>query len=263
MIPYERRLQILDILETKEVANLDDFLQMFADVSESTIRRDLKTLAAEGQVTLMHGGGVRLKADSYEAPVDSKKVKQIDEKERIAKYAASLVEDGDSIYLDSGSTTLGMVKYLKKKKITIVTSNALIFPELQGTELDCYVVGGELNVSTASILGTTTNNTLMSTFFDKAFLGASAFSERAGVSTPDIREAEKKRIVRDKAEQTFILADSSKAGKNTLCRIFDLGEVTLICDKELPMLEQSGNYIVAGKEGVRDYSTRKLGSEAI
>ena len=156
MIPYERQLQILQYLETKEVASIEDFMNLFDSVSESTIRRDLKALEDEGQVLLLRGGGARLKMESYEAPVDTKKNKQVAAKETIAKYAAGLVEDGDSIYLDSGSTTLEMVKYLKNKKITIVTTNALIYPELQGTHLKVYVLGGELNISTASIFGTTT-----------------------------------------------------------------------------------------------------------
>ena len=159
MIPYERQLQMLQYLETKEVASIEDFMNLFESVSESTIRRDLKSLEDEGQILLLRGppsilrgGGARLKTESYEAPVDAKKNKQVEAKEMIAKYAAGLVEDGDSIYLDSGSTTLEMVKYLKNKKVTIVTTNALIYPELQGTHLKVYILGGELNISTASVL---------------------------------------------------------------------------------------------------------------
>lgn len=245
MIPYERRLEILQILETKDVVNIEEFLKRFEGVSESTIRRDLKTLAAEGQISLLHGGGAKLKVDSYEAPVVTKKIKNITEKEKIAKYAAELVQDGDSIYLDSGSTPLEMVKYLKNKNIMIVTSNALIFSELQGSDLKCYIVGGEVNVDTASILGTTANMALMKSFFDKAFLGASAYSDKAGISTPDIREAEKKQIVKENSEETYVLVDSSKEGKNALCKIFNLGEVTIISDKETETLIRNGNYIIA------------------
>lgn len=245
MIPYERQLQILQYLETKEVASIEDFMNLFDSVSESTIRRDLKALEDEGQVLLLRGGGVRLKMESYEAPVDTKKNKQVAAKETIAKYAAGLVEDGDSIYLDSGSTTLEMVKYLKNKKITIVTTNALIYPELQGTHLKVYVLGGELNISTASIFGTTTNMALTKNFFNKAFIGASGFSERAGISTPDVREAEKKQIVRENSEQTYVLVDSSKAEKNTMCKIYELGEVPIICEKEVPILLKTGNYYIA------------------
>ena len=245
MIPYERRLEILQMLENKDIVNIEEFLKAFDGVSESTIRRDLKSLMAEGQITLLHGGGAKLKTDSYEAPVIAKKGKNAQEKEKIAKYAASLVNDGDSVYIDAGSTLLAMIKYLKNRNVTIVTSNSLVFPELQGSSLKCYIVGGEVNVDTASIIGTTTNLELTKRYFNKAFLGASAYSERAGISTPDVREAEKKQIVKENSEETYMLLDSSKEGRNTLCKIFDLGEVTIISDKENDTLKKCGNYIIA------------------
>lgn len=245
MIPYERRQKMLQLLENEEIVSLESFCRELQDVSESTIRRDLKTMVAEGQITLLRGGGAQLKKGSYEIPVNSKSIQNINEKERIAKYAASLVKDGEAIYLDAGSTTLRMVKHLRNKEITIVTTNALIYSELQETKIECFMVGGEINVSTASISGTMTNSMLQRTYFDKAFLGASGFSEQAGVNTPDIREAEKKQIVKNNASQSYVLVDSSKGGKNTLCKVFELGEIPIICDKELDILVVSGNYIVA------------------
>ena len=166
-------------------------------------------------------------------------------KEAIARYAASLVKDGESIYLDAGSTPLRMLRHLRDRQITIVTTNALVVSELQETKIKCYVVGGELNVPTASIAGTTTNRELMNRYFDKAFLGISGFSEKAGINTPDAKEAEKKKIVKENSAETYILADSSKAGKSTLCKVFELGEVPIICDKEVDVLVQSGNYLIA------------------
>ena len=245
MIPYQRRTQMLQLLEKNEVVSLDSFCGELKDVSESTVRRDLKTLEAEGQIILLRGGGARLKKGSYEVPMNSKSIKNVNEKEDIARYAAGLVKDGESIYLDSGSTVLRMVKYLKNKDITIVTTNAMILSEIQETKLKCFLAGGEINVSSASILGTMTNSYLSVLYFDKAFLGANGFSDRAGISTPDLREAEKKQIVCRNSTETYVLLDSSKSGKNTLSKVFELGEVTIICDKETDMLVASGNYIVA------------------
>ena len=85
----------------------------------------------EGEITLLRGGGACLKRGSYEVPVISKFSKNVEEKERIAKYAADLVKDGESIYIDSGSTALMMIKYLREKNITVVTTNAMIYQELQ------------------------------------------------------------------------------------------------------------------------------------
>ena len=139
MIPYERRLQIAELLEKNEVVSLDEFCKSLGGVSESTVRRDLKTMEKEGEITLLRGGGACLKRGSYEVPVLSKKSKNVKEKDGIAKVAASLVNDGDSIYIDSGSTALDMVKYLKDKNITVVTTNALICEELQSHNIKCII----------------------------------------------------------------------------------------------------------------------------
>lgn len=121
------------------------------------------------------------KRDSYEIPVMSKKMKNVSEKDRIAKAAAELVEDGDSIYIDSGSTALDMMKYLRDKNITVVTTNALIYSELQSSNIKCIIAGGEINIATASIRGITTNNFLKSYYFDKAFVECQVFRLRQDI----------------------------------------------------------------------------------
>ena len=229
MIPYERRLQIAELLEQNEVVSLDEFCKSLGGVSESTVRRDLKTMEKEGEITLLRGGGACLKRGSYEVPVLSKKSKNVKQKEGIAKVAASLVNDGDSIYIDSGSTALDMVKYLKDKNITV----------------KCIIAGGEINITTASIRGITTNNFLKSYYFDKAFVGISGFSKEAGFNTPDLLEAEKKRIVCKNSGKAYIVADSSKSGKSTLCKVLDLEQATLICDKVTDVVEAAAEYIIA------------------
>lgn len=245
MIPYQRRLQMLQLLENKEVVFLSDFCQTLDGVSESTVRRDLKTLEREGQITLLRGGGACLKQGSYEMPVNSKGIKNVSEKEQIARYAAELVKDGESIYLDSGSTAYRMIPHLKDKDINVITTNALIFSDMQDMKMKCFIVGGEINFSTGSIFGVTTIKELSEMYFDKAFLGVNGISERAGISTPTVQEAEKKRIVKQNSTETYILADSSKLGKNALCKVFELGEVPVICDRENEVLISGGNYIIA------------------
>lgn len=249
MIPYERRLQMLQLLEQKDIVTLEDLCNILPKVSESTIRRDLKTLEAEGQITMLRGGAACLRNGSFDTPVNSKTILHVSEKERIARYAASLVKDGEAIYLDSGSTVLRMIKHLRDKRITIVTTNALILSELQESNIDerlvrCFMVAGEIKISTASIVGTMANGILQTYYFDKAFLGASGYSLNAGVNTPDIQESEKKQTVKENSAASYILLDSSKCGKSTLCKIFELGEVPVITDKETDVLVSGGNYIV-------------------
>ena len=245
MIPFERRRQMLQAFDNSEIVTLDELKKILNGISESTIRRDLKALAREGEIVLLHGGAARKMSGSYETPVGSRNILNIKEKNSIAKYAAELVSDGEVVYLDAGSTILRMVKYVKSKDITIVSTNALIAQELEGGRAKCILIGGELLLSTASLVGPMTDSELENMYFDKAFIGASGFSLEAGINTPDPREAKKKQIVKKNSKETYVLMDSSKSGKSTLCKALELKEVTIICEKETPVLLEAGNYLLA------------------
>lgn len=247
MVPYERRKEILQLLEAKEIVTLEDFCELLRGVSESTIRRDLKALENEGHINLLRGGAAKLKGGYYDTPVESRNQLNVEEKEKIAKTAAAIVQDGDVVYLDAGSTPLLMVKYLQGMQITLVTTNTAIAAELKSSELKCILVGGQLNVKTASVYGGMTNQILQGLHFDKAFLGASGFSKTAGINTPDLEEAKKKQIIRHNSRKTYVLADSSKDGKATMCKVFDMGEVKIICDQETDTLKECGNYTIASE----------------
>lgn len=249
MIPFERREALLKVLENSknEIVTLKEFTDIFSDVSESTIRRDLKTLADEGTIILVRGGAAKQRAGSFENSFSARNLLYPKEKELIAKSAASLVANGEVVYIDSGSTALRIVKYLKRKDVTIVTTNASAFSELDdaSTQCRCIVVGGELLRNTASLVGPITESELRSIYFDKGFIGVSGFSISAGVNTADIREAEKKKIVFSNTKDAYVVADSSKAGITTMCKVCELQSVTIICDKLTAELESSGRYIIA------------------
>lgn len=245
MIPYVRQRKIVEELEKKEIIYIDDLVGLFSDVSESTIRRDLKILEEEGQIQTLRGGGVKLKSSSYEIPVIEKKEMYKEEKERIARFAASFVQDHEVIYIDSSTTCLQMIKYLKDKSITIITSNIQVINELDSPTIKCIALGGEVNKTLDSISGPLTEAILNNLYFDRAFLGTSGFSLENGINTPDFREANKKSIVKDKSKECYVLADHSKANKNTLCKAFDLNECTIITDQSSSLLENQANYYIA------------------
>ncbi len=245
MIQYERRLQILQALKDSELLTLDQFQDILNGVSKSTIRRDLITLANEGEIVLLRGGAAKLKADSHETAYNSRQLINTEEKERVAKRAAMLVEEGETIYLDAGTTVTKMCRYLENKHINIVTTSASITKEMHSTLIKCIVVGGELLWNTESIVGPMTDMELSNMYFDKAFIGVSGFSSEAGYTTPDPREARKKQIVKAHSKKTYVLADGSKSGKITMCKIFDMADVTIICDRETPEITEAGNYIIA------------------
>lgn len=208
MIPFERRRQMLQAFENSEIVTLEDLKKILKGVSESTIRRDLKVLANEGEIVLLHGGAAKRMTGSYEVSFNSRSVLNVKEKTIIARFAAGLVSDGEVVYLDAGSTVLRMAKYLKSKDVTIVSTNALIAQELEGAKAKCIIVGGDLLLSTASMVGPMTDSELEKLYFDKAFVGTSGFSLEAGINTPDPREAKKKQIVYKNSREFYVLADS-------------------------------------------------------
>ncbi|QQO10590.1 DeoR/GlpR family DNA-binding transcription regulator [Breznakiella homolactica] len=245
MIPYERRKRMLAELEKQELVNLEDFGSVLGNVSLSTIRRDLRTLEAEGQIVILRGGAAKMKSGSYDTPVSSRQILHVREKELVARTAADLIKDGEVVYIDAGSSALRMIKHLKSKRISIVTTNASIMSEVAETDFKCLLVGGELLKSTASLVGPLTDNILKDMYFDKAFIGATGYDLQAGINTPDEREANKKAIVKNNSKETYVLADSSKEGIQTLCKAFELNECIIITDRETALLKEHARYIIA------------------
>ncbi len=244
MIPYLRRKKILDELEKREIVYLEQFIEIMSEASESTIRRDLRLLASEGKIVLLHGGAIRLKKSSKEVSVISKKLMNIKAKEKIAKYASSLIQNGDTIYLDSGTTTELMIKYLKNKDITIITTNTQIINQLEDTRFECIFVGGEITKSLSSTVGPLTDKILSDFHFNKAFIGANGCSQNNGISTYDLREASKKRIVMQNSDFTYVLLDSSKIGTNGTCKVFKINEVKVITEKRTKLATENENFII-------------------
>jgi DeoR family transcriptional regulator, fructose operon transcriptional repressor len=248
MIPFVRRQQILSILDEQEIVYIADLLDRLEDVSESTVRRDLKFLADDGIVRLLHGGAATRTTEdssSYDMPVEAKRFLNTDQKRRIAAAAAALINDGEVVYIDSGTTTFGMIEFIKEKRIKVVTSNTSVLTELKDAAFQCIILGGEVTETLGSVTGPITDNLLRDMYFDKAFLGATGYSEVSGLSTPDFREANKKQIVAANSEEVYVLVDSSKAGRRSLCKFLDFSEATIITDEETEILRLNGTYRVA------------------
>lgn len=241
MIPYVRQQKILEELEKSEMLYIEDLSTMFPDFSESTIRRDLKTLEDDNVVTLLRGGAVKLKVSSYEAPADEKMHLYTEEKETIARIAASLVKNNEVIYIDSGTTTLGIVKHITAHNVKVVTTNTHLLLEPMKPNIDSVItLTGEVSYKLASISGTLTDLALNNMYFDKAFVGATGFGIEVGINTPDIREASKKQIVRKNSKSTYVLADMSKYNRRAFHKSFDLRDCTLITDQRIDEFDRNG-----------------------
>lgn len=232
MVPYLRQKKILDIIYKNEVVSIEFLQNNLKDVSISTLRRDLKKLEQENKIILLGGGAVKIALSSEEIPVSVKENVYFDEKEIIAELANEIVKDGDTIYLDSGTTCSILFEKIAKKKIIIITSNTNIFKSNINIKAEIILLGGTLNYSLSSVNGEFTNESIKKFNYDKAFLGANGIDVFTGiVSTPSITEASKKITVISQSKECYLLCDSSKFNKHFMTNAFRLDKCIVISDK--------------------------------
>lgn len=199
-------------------------------VSESTIRRDVRVLEEMNDVYFLKGGGVKKKTNTEET-YNQKVLLNNEEKEIIGKKAAKLVKDGYVVYVDSGTTALYVIKHIKAKGVTIVTSNTMVVNMLPLNNSRCIILGGYIEDRLSSVVGPLTEKTISEMKFDIAFIGANSYSENKGYFTFDEREVRKKKLVINRAKKTYIVADSSKFNRIGIIHFADYCEAQLITEK--------------------------------
>lgn len=224
----KRITMIKDYLLTHKDVQVSDFTK-FIDVSESTIRRDLRELANEGFLKELYGSVVLVERNDKDVLFDERMMKNLQEKNRIAKKAAAKIKDNSFIYVDAGSTTLQIIKYIEAKNVTVVTNGIHTALELAKHEIECHLLGGELKVVTMAIIGEEAVDSMSKMYFDISFIGTNGNSE-VGFSTPDIREGILKAKVVERSRSAFVLADSTKKDKTTSFVFASRDECGLIVD---------------------------------
>ncbi|WNF21303.1 DeoR/GlpR family DNA-binding transcription regulator [Mesobacillus jeotgali] len=227
MLTPERHQLILQMIKDKPIVKIQDLVDR-TGASESTIRRDL-TILEEGKfLKRVHGGAARLRGKLQEPSMIEKSTKFLQEKRQIAQYAASLVEEGDSIYLDAGSTVLEMVNFLPAKDIVVVTNGLMHLPQLLERNIETYVIGGYAKLKTNAIIGRGALASLEQYRFDKCFLGVNGIHPDSGYTTPDQEEAMIKQKAMSLSRESFVLADDTKFSEITFAKIADLHEAAII-----------------------------------
>ncbi len=231
MIPYERQQRILELLENRELLRIDELCELIPEVSSSTIRRDIKELERAGKVEHLQGGAIKAAGFASETPTSVKASLHTREKEAIAERAAAEVADGDSIYVDSGTTCTALLAHLLERDIDIVTSNTDVV-RLASSPIRAHIVllGGDFNPDISSLSGPLTEVGISRCVFSKAFLGANGIDTQFGITTPSLMESNKKQAVATRSQQTFVLADSSKFHQVSAVQTLDLSQVTIISD---------------------------------
>lgn len=204
------------------------------DVSEVTIRKDLRFLEERQLLVRTHGGAVQLNHYVYDLPFEEKTTRHSTEKQRIGRAAAALVEDGDTIILDSGSTTLQVARMLvEKKDLTVATASIHIALELlRNAATDVLMLGGIVRSNSASVVGAYAEEILRDHAFLKLFLAGDGFDIDYGVTTTKTMEAHLNRVMIEAAQHTVAVIDSSKIGRRGLSRICGVESInTLVIDE--------------------------------
>lgn len=216
----ERCSFIMRLLNDQGHVSVSDLSQELG-VSEVTVRKDMRFLEQRELLVRTHGGAVLLDQYVYDLPFEEKTARRSEEKKRIGEAAAELVQNGDSVILDSGSTTLQLARHLREKKDLIVaTASIHIAVEmLRATEVDLLMLGGMVRSTSASVTGSYARDILRDHTFQKLFLAADGFDIEYGLTTTNTMEAQLNRMMIESAQQTILVLDSSKIRRRGLCRI--------------------------------------------
>jgi DeoR family transcriptional regulator of aga operon len=235
-ISFDRRMKILEILETEGQAKVP-FLSKKFDVTEVTIRNDLDNLEQKGLLIRTRGGALKAQKVGIDYNLEIKRKKNQKEKEAIGKKAAKLVNNGETIILDSGTTTMEIAKNLSEKKDLTVISNALnIVSHLVNLpDIKVVVPGGYLRKESLSLIGHSAEQELKNYYCDKLFIGVDGIEATYGISTPNAEEAYLNKVMISIAKEVVVVADSSKFLKKSFAFISSMDKITtVITDSNIP-----------------------------
>ena len=247
MLTEKRQEEILRLLESKGSVTVQELKEIF-QTSESTIRRDLTMLHEKGALVKVFGGAVQAEPSvtTKEEQVSLREEQNREEKIRIGRYAASLIEPGDFVYLDAGTTTGCMIPFLTEKDSAFVTnavSHALL---LAAKGFRVQLIGGQVKAATEAIVGNEAYVNLQKYNFTKGFFGANGVNRTAGFTTPDVDEALVKECAMRRSRNAYVLCDSRKFHQISPVSFGSFYEARIITD-ELPgeSYKNERNLIVA------------------
>ena len=229
MIASERQIYILKRLHDCGVINLKDIAKDL-NIAEITVRRDFEKLEKAGKLKRVQGGAV---LDSAELTMNAKKNVQSREKDIVAKYAADIVEDGNCIFIDAGTSMAPLIKYLLQKKIMIVTYNELVVKDIKQTDAQITMLGGRFVPSYDMFVGPIAQESLKQFHFDYGFFGCTAVSLQDQTAyVTDMDSLLMKQIALKNSSSSILLIDSNKLEKKVFLEFEKLDRFNKIfCNK--------------------------------
>jgi DeoR/GlpR family transcriptional regulator of sugar metabolism len=234
-LPAKRQTELVELLQVRGQMLVADIAEYF-QVSEDTVRRDLDSLAERGALTRTHGGAVAITALVHrDSPFLQRLNSRTAEKQRIAKAAMALIEDGETLLINGGSTTRFFATELIQQNLTIVTNN-LAIPGALSSELgaEIYLLGGQFRAGPQVTIGLVSLSGIR-VAVDTAIIGVGGVTAREGLSTTILEEASMIAAMIQAARRTIVVADSSKLGKHSFAQICPLTSIQiLVTDAEPP-----------------------------
>jgi DeoR/GlpR family transcriptional regulator of sugar metabolism len=240
MIQTERRQQIVDLVYKQGSTTVSELCALF-DVSDMTIRRDLRELDRDGLLRRVHGGAVSNLGRSYEPPFQTRSMHLVEAKQAIGRIAAQLIKDGDSLALDVGTTTLEIARNMgNRHNLTIITGSLPIANEICSSHsltssVRLILTGGIVRAGELSMTGDIAEETYRRLHVDKAFIGVGGVSLESGLTEYNLEDAVVKRALIRYAQQRIVVADGSKLGRTAFASVAPLSMVDiLVTDPNAP-----------------------------
>ncbi|WP_129600014.1 DeoR/GlpR family DNA-binding transcription regulator [Anaerophilus nitritogenes] len=227
MITEARRKKIIELVEEEGVINLQQLTDTF-HVSIYTIRRDLTALEKDGFLKKTHGGAVRIEKSKWISSMEEGKLEALEEKKKIAKLAATLIEDEDTIMLMGSMISLLMIPFIENKNITIVTNSLDIAKELSNiSNIETIIIGGTINYK-RNILGSRAISDLKNYHFDKAFIPCAGIKDDPGVTTSTLDSSDFLKEVIHCSRKKILVSDYRKIGRITFAHVCSIESIHML-----------------------------------
>jgi len=235
MLANQRRDKIIEMLNEDGTVKVSVLSQVFK-VSEVTIRQDLEKLEQEGLIEREHGGAFLKNLGQQVRDFALANLINLDKKERIGKKAAEFIENGDTIILDSGTTTTEIARNIVDRRNLTVITNSINIVMILGSNpsINVILTGGEFKAPTLSLTGQKAADFFNGLHVDKLFLATAGISLKSGLTYPSLSDIAVKKAMIDSAETVYLVADSTKIGKGSLASLGALSLIHyLITDSEI------------------------------
>lgn len=204
-----RKRLILAMVEQQESVDVRE-LAAHVQTSEMTIRRDLTQLAADGLLYRTHGGAMRVDLATQPFRFEQKAASRAEQKDHICQLAAQEIQEGETIFLDCGSTVFRICPYIRHKRIQVITNSLPLVAELMTSSVQLNLVGGELDKQRQAVHGMMAEQHIRQYRADRAFIGVDGISVANGLSANSEKEASTAVAMAQKARYVYLLCDSSK-----------------------------------------------------